>query len=242
MAGPGRHLALIRGRTDVVREIAHAHDATTNDVLLALIAGGLRALLTSRGESVEGVALKVYVPVSLRRRLRGDIHGNRLSQMVVPLPLSGTDPGDRLRRIATETATRKTRHRPSLGTLFRGRIARRLLLKVVVRQRVNVTTASIPGPRRPRYLAGARTLEIFPVLPLIGNVALGVGAVSYAGAFGIGVAADQDAYPDLEVFTAAVREDLRALARASRPTATEPALGVPGERSMPTAVGARYLP
>jgi diacylglycerol O-acyltransferase / wax synthase len=85
----------------------------------------------------------------------------------------------------------------------------------VVRQRVNVTTASIPGPEAPLYLAGARTPEVFPVLPLIANEPLGVGALSYAGTFAIGVVADQDARPDPDVFTAAMRDDLHALGVAT---------------------------
>jgi len=40
-----------------------------------------------------------------------------------------------------------------------------------------------PGPVLPLYLAGARVLEVVPVLPLVGKVALGVGALSYAGTF-----------------------------------------------------------
>jgi hypothetical protein len=63
----------------------------------------------------------------------------------------------------------------------------------------------------PLYLAGARVLEVFPVLPLIANEPLGVGALSYAGAFTIGVVADRDAFPDIEVFATTVREELEAL-------------------------------
>ena len=55
-----------------------------------------------------------------------------------------------------------------------GRIVRRLMLKAVMRQRVNLTSASIPGPPMPLYLAGARILEVFPVLPLIANEPLGM--------------------------------------------------------------------
>ena len=80
-----------------------------------------------------------------------------------------------------------------------------------MRQRVNVTTASIPGPTGPLSLCGARVLEVFPVLPLIANEPLGVGALSYAGQFAIGVIADRDAYPDLDIFVAGAREELRAL-------------------------------
>jgi hypothetical protein len=140
--------------------------------------------------------------------------------MAVPLAMRVSDAGDELRRIAAETATRKSRARTSLGVLIRGRIARRLMLLAVMRQRVNVTTASIPGPTVPLYLAGARVLEVFPVLPLIANEPLGVGALSYAGALNIGVVADRDAYPDLDVFLAGAHEELDALGVSIRPTPT----------------------
>jgi WS/DGAT/MGAT family acyltransferase len=211
MVGPGRRLALARTALERARQAAHAHDATVNDLLLAVTAGGLRALLRSRGEPVEDLTVPVYVPVSLRHRANGPQQGNRIAQMVVPLPLAEADPGRRLWRIAAETAARKAQHHTDLGTLFRGRIATRLLLKAVVRLRVNLTTASIPGPAGPRSLAGARVLEVYPVLPLIGNLALGVGALSYAGSLAIGVVADEAAYPDLDVFTAAVRDELHRL-------------------------------
>jgi WS/DGAT/MGAT family acyltransferase len=211
MVGPGRTLALIRTTLDAIKEVAHAHAATANDVLLAATASGLRALLRSRGEAVEGTTVRVYVPVSLRRRVRGPQQGNLIAQMAVPLALEGSDPGRRLRQIAAETARRKARTRTSLGTLIGAPIPRRAMLKAVMRQRVNVTSASIPGPEAPLSLAGARVLEAFPVLPLIANESLGVGALSYAGAFTIGVVADRDAYPDLDVFVTGAREELHAL-------------------------------
>jgi hypothetical protein len=74
-----------------------------------------------------------------------------------------------------------------------------------------VTTADLLGPPLPLYLAGARVLEVFPLLPLIGSVSLGVGAISYAGQFNITAVADGEAYPDLEVFMRGVRHDLDRL-------------------------------
>jgi diacylglycerol O-acyltransferase len=222
MVGPDRNLALLRTTLDVVKEVAHAHAAMVNDVLLAATAGGLRALLRRRGEPVEDITVRIYVPVSLRRRVRGPQQGNLVAQMAVPLPLGESDPGGRLRQIAAETAERKTRTRMSLRTLFRGRIARRLMLKAAMRQRVNVTSASIPGPEMPLYLAGARVLEVFPVLPLIANEPLGVGALSYAGTFNIGITADRDAYPDIDVFAAAVRGELHALGVSTNALVAQP--------------------
>jgi diacylglycerol O-acyltransferase len=220
MVGPGRSLAMIRNSLDEVRTVAHAHGATVNDVLLALTAGGLRAVLRRRGEPAEGTTVRAYVPVSLRPRASGPQQGNLIAEMAVPLAMRESDAGDELRRIAAETATRKTRARTSLGTLIRGRLVRRLMLFAVMRQRVNVTTASIPGPTVPLYLTGARVLEVFPVLPLIANEPLGVGALSYAGAFNIGVVADRDAYPDLGVFVAGAREELDTLGVSTHPMPT----------------------
>ena len=178
----------------MVKEIAHAYDAPINDVLLAAVsAGGLRALLRGRGERVEDLALPIYVPVSLRRGPPGAAHGNLISQMVVPLPLGVAEPGRRLREIAAETAKRKSRSRMSVVTFFHGGVMERLLLKAVVRQRVNVTSTNIHGPELPPYLAGARVREVFPPLALSGNQTLGLGALSYAGAFNIGVVGDRAA-------------------------------------------------
>lgn len=217
IVGPGRSLAVIRSSLDEVRTVAHAHEATVNDVLLALTAGGLRALLSGRGEPVEDTTVRAYVPVSLRPRAGGPHQGNQIAQMAVPLAMRKSGAGDELRRIAAETATRKMRARTSLGTLIRGRLVRRLMLLAVMRQRVNVTTASIPGPTVPLYLSGARVLEVFPVPPLIANKPLGVGALSYAGALNIGVVADRDAYPDLDVFVAGAREELDTLGVSGHP-------------------------
>jgi hypothetical protein len=64
----------------------------------------------------------------------------------------------------------------------------------------------------PLYFAGAPLLEAFPVVPLLGNISVGVGALSYAGQFNLTAVADRDACPDLEVFVKGVRRSLDALA------------------------------
>jgi diacylglycerol O-acyltransferase len=212
MVGPERTLAVVRSRLDLIKAIAHTHDATVNDVLLAVTAGGLHALLRSRGEPVNGVMLPIYVPISLRRTQRGTRQGNLIAQMTVPLPVDVTDPTSRLRQIAAETAKRKAKGRASIGTMFRSGIVTRFLLKAIDRQRVNVETADIPGPELPLYLAGARVLEVFPMLNLIAKISLGVGALSYAGKFDIGIVADRATYPDIDVLAAGIRDELDALA------------------------------
>jgi WS/DGAT/MGAT family acyltransferase len=213
--GQDRTLALMRSRLEMVNDVAHMHGATVNDVLLALIAGGLRGLLRNRGEPIEGLILPIYVPVSLRRGRSGQDGGNLISQMVVHLPLGIADPSRRLRQIALETAKRKAIGRPSLGTMFHSKLVRGTMLKLIVRQRVNVVSADLPGPLASLYFAGAQLIEVFPLLNLLGTESLGVGALSYAGQFNIMAVGDADIYPDIDVFAASAGDDLRALVDAT---------------------------
>lgn len=151
------------------------------------------------------------MPVSLRRDRAAGAAGNLITQMVVHLPLGIAEPARRLREIAAETGRRKSITRPSLGTMFHGRVTRLVMLKLVVRQRVNVVTADLPGPRQPLYFAGSQVLEIFPLVNLLGNESLGVGALSYAGQFNLMAVGDADAYPDVEAFVAGARDEFQTL-------------------------------
>jgi len=181
LIGRDRSFAIVRDRVRTVRAIGRAHGASVNDVLLAVTACGMRDLFMSRCERIAGVTLRVLVPVSLRGRLHGTVQGNRVSQMVVPVSLGSSDSVARLRAIAAETRIRKGRTRYTPAFLFRFGIVRRLLLKAIIGQRLNVTTATLTGPRKPLFLAGARVLDLFPMLNLIGNQTIGVGVISYAG-------------------------------------------------------------
>jgi hypothetical protein len=220
--GPGRRLALIRGELDVAKEIAHRNGTTVNDVLLSMIAGGVRGLLIHRGEPVDGLTMRIFVPRSLDPG-PGRVEGNAVGQMIVPLPVGEADPVRRLRLIAAATSERKARARPSVGVFIHSRIAGRAILRFIDRQRVNLASADLPGPPTPLFFAGARMEEVFPVIPLIGNVSIGVGALSYTGSFNSMVVADADAVPDIDVFTDSARNELEALAGRDR----RPALAVP---------------
>jgi WS/DGAT C-terminal domain len=70
------------------------------------------------------------------------------------------------------------------------------MLKLIVRQRVNVVSADLPGPTESLYFAGAKLIEIFPLLNLLGSESLGIGALSYAGQFNILAVGDADTYPE----------------------------------------------
>jgi WS/DGAT/MGAT family acyltransferase len=211
--GPHRRLAVVRTELGRTRQIAHAHGGKVNDVLLAAVAGGLRQLLTYRGEPVQGLVLKVFVPVSLHTEGVGRAQGNQDAIMVVPLPVGEPDPVRRLELIAADTRAGKQRTRsPGLNALPVD-FLQRAVWHLAIHQRVyNVTVTNVPGPPQRLFLAGAPLLEMIPIVPITGNFTLGVGALSYAGQLPLIAVADRDACPDVAVFTDGVRDTLQTLA------------------------------
>jgi hypothetical protein len=74
---------------------------------------------------------------------------------------------------------------------------------------------NVAGPPVPLYLAGAPLLELSPMMPVMGNLTLVVGVLSYAGQLNLTAVADHDHCPDLEIFTCGVRCALHDLARSA---------------------------
>jgi diacylglycerol O-acyltransferase len=214
--GADRRLAIVRSHLDLAKQIAHAHHATVNDVVLAAVAGGLRQLLASRGEPVDRLALRAMVPISLHQEQPGQAQGNQDGWMIVPLPLGEPDPVRRLQLIAAQTAERKHKARPQTGSgISASLLFQRAFLRGFAHQRLmNTSVTNVPGPPVPLYLAGARLLELFPMVSLIGNLTLVVAVFSYAGQLNLTAVADQDTCPDVEVFAQGVRSALDDLARS----------------------------
>ena len=217
--GSDRKLAIIRTDLDHLKAIAHAHDAKINDVLLTAVAGGYSQLLRSRGEHVETLVLRAFVPVSLHEGQPDQAKGNVDAGMVVPLPIGERDHVRRLRLIAADTRERKKKTRPEAGSLFRSVFLQRAFLRLMPRQRfMNAYIANVPGPSARLYFAGAPVLELFPVVPITANVSIGVGALSYASQLNITVVADRDLCPDLPVFVDGIQHALDALAHRATTT------------------------
>lgn len=210
--GSDRTFAIVRGDLERIRTVAHCHRGTVNDVLLAAVAGGYRTLLRNRDEDVETLALRAFVPVSMHDEHDTQAVGNADAGMLVPLPLAGDDADRRLDTIAADTVIRRAKPRPEAGSLFRNSLVQRAFLRLMPRQRfMNAYVANVPGPPATLYFAGARLLELFPIVPITANVSIGVGALSYAGQFNIGVVADPNVCPDCDRFVDGVRDALGAL-------------------------------
>jgi WS/DGAT/MGAT family acyltransferase len=206
--GVERRFMVIRADLDLLRNVAHAHGAKVNDVLLTAVAGGLHDLLSSRGHDVRDLVQRAMVTITSPPD--GHAGGNRPGWMMVPLPVGEPHPVRTLEAIAAETAARKRRVRPEAGTgIFRFVAGQRLWYRRFPGQRsVNLVVSNVPGPTTALYLAGARVLEMFPTMPTMGNLTLVVGALSYAGQLTITAVADAEQCADVEVFAQGVRAAL----------------------------------
>ena len=211
--GLDRRLALIRGDLRAAGTIARAHGGTVNDVVLAAVAGRLRDLLLARGEPVADLVLRASVPVSLHQEQSGRPQGNQVGWMAVPLPVGEPCPARRLELIAAQTAARKKNARPQITSgIFRFTLAQRALNHLLPHQRyLNIFVTNVPGPPTPLYLAGTPLLEVFPVLAIAGNMALGAAVMSYAGQLNLTAVADRDRCPDVEAFAEGIRRVLDEL-------------------------------
>src|SRR5579862_2381489 len=97
--GPHRTWTTAQVRLSDVKLVRAALGGTVNDVVLTLVSGGLRELLGSRGEAVDGRAVRALVPVSVRRPGERGVYNNRVSAMFAELPVGIADPAARLERI-----------------------------------------------------------------------------------------------------------------------------------------------
>ncbi|WP_179466559.1 wax ester/triacylglycerol synthase domain-containing protein [Mycolicibacterium vinylchloridicum] len=192
--------------------------ATVNDVLLAVVAGGLRRWLGADGAR----DLRAQIPVSLHHRdeAAGDL-SNRDSFLNIDLPLAEADPLRRLDRISTETRERKRLDDAdeiydlfhALGCVKRiGALAQRLAGSS---HEFSLSISNVPGPREPVQVAGRRVQHLFSSSEPAAHHALRISAISCAGDIGIGLCTDPTALPDIASLAGCVEasyDELRSAA------------------------------
>jgi diacylglycerol O-acyltransferase / wax synthase len=217
--GERREVAFVDAELDEVKRIAHAlaEHATVNDVVLAAVAGGLRAWLD--GLDAHPHALRVKVPVSLHQP--GDGDGNRDSFICVDLPLDEADPVARLGAIAAETGERKSDHdAQALDVFFRdlshmSSSLERFAEHWAASPRVfTLNVSNVPGPRGPLSVLGAPVASLHSLAEIGHRHALRVAVVSAAGRIGFGFCADAEAIGSPQPIADGVAAELSALALA----------------------------
>jgi len=199
-----------------VRELAHAHGATVNDVLVAATTGALREYLLARDSLVDEI--HAIVPFNLRpldKPLPRDL-GNRFGLVTLPLPVGIANREDRLRAVMRAMGRIKTSPEGPISYALLGAIG--ATPAAVEAALVNVFSGvgstvltNVPGPREPIFLAGSPVRGTLVWAPVSGNVAMSVSIFSYAGNVTVGVMTDAGLVPDPETIVTAFTAELAAL-------------------------------
>ncbi|HET6292019.1 MAG TPA: WS/DGAT domain-containing protein, partial [Kribbella sp.] len=221
--GPHRRFETARFDLGEIKTIRAALGGTVNDVVLAVVAGALRAWMMTRGESVSPTrGVRAVVPVSIRDDDDEEPTslGSRVIASTVNLPVGENSPVMRLHQISYQTKVHKDTGRavsarslvgiagfaPTTLHALAARVA-----TATVRPIDDVVITNVPGPQFPLYAAGAPMLASYPVVPLMPGQGLSVGVTSYDGKVSFGLNADRTAMPDLAVFAQCVTDALDEL-------------------------------
>ncbi|MFZ1287033.1 MAG: wax ester/triacylglycerol synthase family O-acyltransferase [Candidatus Phosphoribacter sp.] len=216
----GTDLAAYRDVRQRLARGPRADDVSVNDIVLASIAGALRAWLLTRGSAVHGgTVVRALVPVSVDNPTGQGTA--RLAACLVDLPVGEPAALMRLHQIAflmrqqiaggqavgadrlagLAGVAPPTLH--SMGARLGSDLSKRLF---------NLIVTNVPGPQTPLYAGDARLLSTYPVIPLAKGQALAIGLTSYDGGVYYGLNADRDAMPDVEVLGQAIADSLAELA------------------------------
>lgn len=216
-----RRLATADLDLEAVQRIRRAAGGTSNDVLLAVVAGALRRWMLERGEPLPGADPRALVPVS-RRRPGGAAaaNGNRLSAYLLGLPVGEPDPWERLRAVRGAMDRNKSAgplrgagavavladQLPSLAHRFGAPLA-----GSAARMLFDVLVTSVPLPRSALSLGGCPLRALYPMAPLARGQSLAVALTTYGGTVQIGLVADGKALPDLERLGRCAEEEVAEL-------------------------------
>lgn len=221
-----------------LKDLAHAHQATLNDLVLMLCAGALRRYLQQR-DALPRKSLVAAVPITLRAA--GDTRpDNQASMSLISLGTHLADPAKRLAHIRKASGAMKATmgsmksilptDYPSIGVPWLIEAAASLYGRARVAEKLpqlaNLVISNVPGPQLPLYLAGARVLSNFPTSIVVHGLALNITVQSFGAAMDFGLMADGAALPDVKALAQAVDAalaELRALPLPAAVASAKPA-------------------
>ncbi|MEV5713288.1 wax ester/triacylglycerol synthase family O-acyltransferase [Amycolatopsis mediterranei] len=219
-----RRLGFVRLPLAELRRVRRAHGGTTNDVVLAVLAGALREWLVNRGQRADGRTLRALIPVSVRGRAGEQLGGNKLSGYLCDLPVGEDDPIERL-RVVRRAMTRNKAAGPSRGAGALPLLADRvpaLLHRLGTRTAgqaapmlFDLVITTVPVPPARLSLDGARMAEVYPFVPLAPRHAVGIAVATYRDSVHIGLQANGAAVPDVGSLRDAVLKSAARLLDAS---------------------------
>lgn len=204
--GGGRKFAGSEFSFQEVRGIRAACGGTVNDVCLTVLCGALGRYLEMHGQSVEGRTMRILTPVNVRREDERGKLGNRISMLLVELPVGVRDPVERLKAVTRKTEMLKRDNIAEgievLGDLLTGGppplLSFASQLPLPPNTLGHMVCTNVPGPMIPLYSVGHRMLAHYPLIPIAWEMGIGCGITSYDQKLYFGLIADEQAAPDVQ--------------------------------------------
>ena len=216
--GPSREVAWTSFPLERLKRIEHAapEGATVNDVVLAVVAGGLRHWLPEVGGIAEDLRIQCPVCLHAREESAGQL-GNRDSFMNVDLPIAEEDAAERLRLINAETREKKFDHDADTLYAFFHAIGRfRPLYKGVTRltsgpREFALSVSNVPGPRQRALILGHAVEEFCSFAEPADRHALRISVISLGGELAFGLCSDPEAISNLDALRGALADSIAEL-------------------------------
>ena len=184
-----------------IKVIGKVLDCSVNDILLSCVCGALRQYLVDKGDEVDGVEVRAFVPVNLRAPGDERDLGNRFGLVALVLPVGIEHPFMRLYEVRRRMLELKGSYQAvaALGILgvvgMCPQAVQQQVLSILSDKGTAVMT-NVPGPQRPLYLAGAKLSQQMVWVPQSGNVGVGVSILSYNDGVQFGLMTDKKFVPD----------------------------------------------
>ncbi|MCL2769742.1 MAG: wax ester/triacylglycerol synthase family O-acyltransferase, partial [Solirubrobacterales bacterium] len=221
--GPHRRFVGVVSPLEDFKAVKNAFGGTVNDVVLAVVAGALRAFLISRGVRTEGLELRALVPVSVRASHEHHELGNRIVAMRGPLPVYISDPLQRLESVKAAMADLKE-SKQALGAEVIANVQNFAPPTILAQaSRLNFSTrlfnlivTNVPGPQFPLYVLGREMLHAFPIAFLPADHGVAIAIMSYNGEMNFGLLGDFDALPDIDRIGERIEAELSELVALAR--------------------------
>lgn len=205
-----------------VRKIRGQLGGTVNDVMLTILGGALGRYLQDLGVKTEGGALRLQIPVNVRRENEKGALGNRVSMMVPEIPVGIADPVARLAAIRAEMERLKSQNQAnafeellSLAENLPAAVHALIALGGIPQGALNLICTNVPGPMIPLYSVGHRLLEHYPMVPLAADFGIGVGITSFDKGLYLGIMCDPQIVDDVDKIAAYAAAEFRALREAA---------------------------
>ncbi len=203
--GPRRDYATGALPLEEVRRLAAARGVRVTDVLLSLAAGALARVRPDLPQD----RIRVAVPVMVQAP--GDAaEANATAALMVDVPLRPDAEPVRAKRLDGRSRALAGRFVMATGLRVLPEPAAAWFARTVYGHRFfHGVLSNMPGPAGRMTLAGAGLTEVYPLLPLAPGTPFAVGALSWDGVLGLGVATDPDVVGAGEL-VAAITDTARA--------------------------------